>query len=315
MTSVPKPLKFLSGDYGALQIRHKQLASDSPLARELADVLSWLGMTLGAATRDSLHYKLIGTSEAVSAWGHEYVRHLCLELGAEWAAIQERAATEDERVEQLPGELMALVDEIVPFLIDHNAEHEACDLLLDVEQLDKIVDRITVANHRRIALYLLSCAAYLPEPEDTETLRIVLRIYAKLGYAPEQLRLALALDDAEEVASIYAAASGPLKSQLAIMLGEHGYYALLEGEEDDTLQELMGNVRRCRWFQQVLAKDLDILEPKLPDEIYKEDIAGDKKKVSHPTPSHFIAFEFAALTIHRPPSFFLCLSSRLDDFA
>lgn len=69
-----------------------------------------------------------------------------------------------------------------------------------------------------------------------------------------------------------------MKAQLALILGAHGHYSLIESETDDDLQALIGNTKRSQWFQGILAKDLDVLEPKLPEEIYKEDITGDKKK-------------------------------------
>lgn len=241
----------------------------------LADLLSWLGMSLGAPTRDALRYKLVGSKEAVSAWGHEYVRHLAMELGA---AHQEEAQENLTATKLSVEEEAALVAELVPYLMEHYAEHEAVDLLLEVDQLPRLLPLVTAGNVSKVALYLQACAAYLPEGEDEQALRTVLQAYAQTGQHAQQLRIALALGDEGEVARIYAAAEGPLKAQLALMLGHHGHYALLATEEDETLQELLGNVRRSQWFQTVLAKDLDVLEPKLPEEIYKEDITGDKKK-------------------------------------
>lgn len=40
------------------------------------------------------------------------------------------------------NDLMKLVDEIIPFNMKHNAEHEACDLLLEVEKIEKILSYI-----------------------------------------------------------------------------------------------------------------------------------------------------------------------------
>lgn len=60
------------------------------------------------------------------------ISHLSLEIGAEY----------DERVGMGKTEmddLVSLIDEIVPFLATHNAEPEACDLLLEVDMVIRII--------------------------------------------------------------------------------------------------------------------------------------------------------------------------------
>lgn len=281
MTSVPKPLKFLKSHYEELKSLFEKLHGKEKA--ELADIISWLGMTLGARTRECLRFKLMGTKEAASAWGHEYVRHLCLEIGAEYndetdpdSMVIEGQAPIIEALD--PQKIEELTDELVPFLASHNGEHEACDLLLEIERLDKILPHINELNYKRICLYLISCASYLPEPDDLSTLRVVMQIYNKMGRAGEELRMALSLADDAAIRNIFSEATGALKLQMALLLGEHGYYELLGDEIDDKLIELMGNVSRPNWFQKILAKDLDILEPKLPEEIYKDEITGNKTK-------------------------------------
>ena len=34
--------------------------------------------------RECLQYRLLGSDEDIGGWGHEYVRHLAGEVGAEW---------------------------------------------------------------------------------------------------------------------------------------------------------------------------------------------------------------------------------------
>eukprot|EP01128_Nolandella_sp_AFSM9_P004196 TRINITY_DN1846_c0_g1_i1.p1 TRINITY_DN1846_c0_g1~~TRINITY_DN1846_c0_g1_i1.p1 ORF type:complete len:917 (-),score=265.52 TRINITY_DN1846_c0_g1_i1:19-2457(-) len=276
MTSVPKPLKFLRDQYDTLKATYDKLEGENKSA--LADIISWLGMTLGFETRDCLNYKLKGTKEGASSWGHEYVRHLSMEIGNEY---DERVANGVTDLD----DLIALIDEIVPFLATHNAEPEACDLLLEVDMLSRILNHVSEQNYKRIVLYLHSCANYLPEPEDKQTLQVILSINLKMERAAEALFVALALDDHEQISSIYEAAEGSLRKQLALILGDHCYYNLVEDEDDEELQELMGNVKRSNWFQNVLGKDLDVLDPKLPEEIYKTDISGDKKKLPAKTDS------------------------------
>jgi 26S proteasome regulatory subunit N1 len=101
------------------------------------------------------------------------------------------------------SDLIVLVDVIVPFNMQHNAESEACDLLMEVEQLDKLLEHIDESNFERVCLYLKSCADYVPEPEDTEALRQALKIYQKLDKRPAALHLAIRLNDMDTVKDIY----------------------------------------------------------------------------------------------------------------
>jgi 26S proteasome regulatory subunit N1 len=70
------------------------------------------------------------------------------EIGFEFAARQDK----EEKVDDLLG----LVADIVPFQVAHNAEVEAIDLLIEVEQLQAITERINKDNVERIGRYLLS---------------------------------------------------------------------------------------------------------------------------------------------------------------
>lgn len=123
MTSVPKPLKFLHPHFDNLKAKYEALKP--PVNAMLADVISWLGMT--STGRDALNFRLKGTGESVGSWGHEYARHLCLELGDEWAERQEKGTS--------PDDILPLCFELVEFLVTHNAEPDACDLLIEIEQV------------------------------------------------------------------------------------------------------------------------------------------------------------------------------------
>jgi len=74
MTSVPKPLKFLRPHYATLvEIQGKLVDQENKTF--LADIMSVLAMTSGAENkRESLKFKLSGSKEPISVWGHEYVR-------------------------------------------------------------------------------------------------------------------------------------------------------------------------------------------------------------------------------------------------
>ena len=75
---------------------------------------------------------------------------------------------------------------------------------MEVEQLPKIIDFADKTNYHRICLYLVSCANYVPEPEDSEILKVVVKIYLKLKDAAAALRIALRLGDLSLIKEIFA---------------------------------------------------------------------------------------------------------------
>lgn len=137
MTSVPKPLKFLTAHYATLVAAHEK----NPLPT-LADLISWLGMTLGAEKRDALRYKLLGTKESIPSWGHEFVRHLALEIGI--AHNEDETERPEGATVLTPEQETQLLDELVPYLMEHNAEHEAVDLLLEARTFSQFSQFLTL---------------------------------------------------------------------------------------------------------------------------------------------------------------------------
>uniref|UniRef100_A0A6Q2ZMH7 26S proteasome non-ATPase regulatory subunit 2 n=1 Tax=Esox lucius TaxID=8010 RepID=A0A6Q2ZMH7_ESOLU len=129
MTSVPKPLKFLRPHYGRLKEIYEGMAPGEN-KRFCADVVSVLAMTM-SGERECLKYRLLGSQEELASWGHEYVRHLAGEVAKEWQEVEENDKMQQET-------LLKLVKEIVPYNMAHNAEHEACDLLMEIERLDML---------------------------------------------------------------------------------------------------------------------------------------------------------------------------------
>ena len=91
-------------------------------------------------------------------WGHEYLRCLAGQIGSEYNKLVEKS--EDV------GEVLLLVDQIIPEFINHNEEPEAVDLLLEVEHLPKLIEFSNKKNFERVCLYLLSCAPYAADTEE-----------------------------------------------------------------------------------------------------------------------------------------------------
>ena len=75
------------------------------------------------------------------------IRHLTGEVAAEW---QDLTATDDTKRTSLLG----LAKLIVPYLMSHNTEAEACDLLMEIEQMDMLLDFVDLSVYSRVCLYL-----------------------------------------------------------------------------------------------------------------------------------------------------------------
>ncbi|KAI0564007.1 26S proteasome non-ATPase regulatory subunit RPN1 [Gracilaria domingensis] len=283
MTSVPKPLKFLRPHFTPLKVYYATEMPEGDNRIFLADVLSVLAMTMGDASKcESLRFKLQGTEEAPHLWGHEYVRHLAGEIASEYQSLVEMdAEMRDDTPEQPNGDVVKLpqatipqitklVDDIVPFLMKSNAEPEAVDLLMEVDSLPKLKDLADEHNYSRVCLYLKACADYVLLQEDIDKLlKIASDIYFKVGKLPDAMQVAIRRGDMDSITAIYESSDNPspVRLQLALDLGRAGIL-LDEIETDDDMLMAMRNQRLTDQFK-ALAKDLDVLEPKTPDDIYK----------------------------------------------
>lgn len=119
--------------------------------------------------------------------------------------------------EQPIDDLVKLAVEMVPFFMSHNAEPDACDLLLELEMLEKIPDFLDKNTFARVALYLTSCANFVAAPEDVKALRVVHTIYQKYEKWPEALTIALKLNDIEVIKNDYNTCPDPFVHALSCM--------------------------------------------------------------------------------------------------
>jgi 26S proteasome regulatory subunit N1 len=120
--------------------------------------------------RDCLRYKLQGDLNQLGLWGHEYVRYLGGEIGQEF---QKRLSDSLDEGYELPNiqDLQPLIDKIIPYMIKSLAEPEACDLLVEVQQLETIIKFADKSNYARICLYLLKMSNYLLYEEGIKMLK------------------------------------------------------------------------------------------------------------------------------------------------
>ncbi|XP_020598816.1 26S proteasome non-ATPase regulatory subunit 2 homolog A-like [Phalaenopsis equestris] len=278
MTSVPKPLKFLRPHYGTLKAYFETMP-DSELKKYLADILSVLALTMSVeGERESLKYRLLGYEGDIGSWGHEYVRNLAGEISQEFAKRQ---------YDDLPiNALMELVQQIVAFHMKHNAEPEAVDLLMEVEDLDLLVEHVDSTNYKRTCLYLTSSSSYLPSPDDVLALDIAYTIYMKFEDLASSLRIALLLDNIQYVKQIYTSTNDPLlKKQFSYICARHGLALELDEEwvpdekEREALQDIANNGKLSEGYL-TLARDIEVMEPKSPEDIYKAHLIDGRASAS-----------------------------------
>ncbi|KAA8491649.1 26S proteasome regulatory subunit RPN1 [Porphyridium purpureum] len=293
MTSVPKPLKFMRDHYHPLKAFHESMMDEQNKVF-LSDILSVLAMSMAKeGSRESLRFKLQGSGDPPQSWGHEYVRSLCGEIGQEYAVrVQEiadaAAEKQDEELEKMDEQaaidaattdLTKLVREIVPFLLASNAQSEAVDLLMEVDNVPLLREYVTEAHVERVAMYLVTCASYLPEPDDAEAFHEAAVLYKMCNQPRQAVRVALRLRDKHMIKEIFRSADAITRKQLAFDLSRHNM--VLDDDDgddiddmDELLKDIMGNVKLSEHFL-TLAKDLEVLEPKLPADIYKSHLVDN----------------------------------------
>ena len=271
MTAVPKPLKFLRPHYDKLCQAHDQWPAGEN-KQSLADTLSVLGMTYSddEDRRDTLKYRLLAPSTDIGSWGHEYMRHLALELGQE----HEKRLNNAEETE----ELVQLVRTLVPFFLSHNAEADAVDVLSEMEMIEDIKDHLDENTYARVCLYMVSMVPLLTYPDNDRFLRTAHDTYVKFKQLTQAISLAIRLNDMELIKSDFASAGDKaLKCQLAFILGQQRIWMELEGEdaEDEDLQQCLNNTKLPEYFKS-LAKELNVLDPKVPEDIYKSHLESSR---------------------------------------
>lgn len=263
MTAVPKPLKFLRPFYPQL-IQLDQSWSDDELLKQLYDILSVLGMTYSEEdgeeyVRECLKYRLKSSiDDSMTEWGHEYLRHLSLEIGEQYEADLDLGVPKDQ--------LVKLSEIIAPYFLKHNAEAEAVDLLLEIEEVEKLSNYVDKNTYKRVCTYMVACVPLLAPPDDLAFLNTAFTIYLENNRLTEALTLAIRLGDESLIKSVFDSTDDILvQKQLAFILGKQNYGYTVENEE---VQQCINNNHIHRYFQ-YLVTELNLLAPKVPEDIYK----------------------------------------------
>ncbi|KAF7303354.1 RPN1-RPN2-N domain-containing protein [Mycena indigotica] len=287
-SSIPKPLKFLHPLYPGLQAPYETW-EPSENKSLFAYILSVLAMTYSdTQPRGTLRLLAAEMRPAGSplsdpgSWGHEYVRHLAAELGDEYN-IREQEDDEVEPVKdsspvlKVPGtfdDLRALAKECAVFLLDHNAEPDAIDLLQELEMVEESITLVDKNTYTRVCQYLIGCVNLLPPPDDIAFLRTAHAIYARLNKFPE------ALGDQDLIREDFNTPSNPqMKRQLAFILARAQIPIEwlranpdddidIEDEFPEGIRECLSNTRLSTHLRE-FGKELGVTDAKSLEEVNK----------------------------------------------
>ena len=287
MTSIPRPLKFVRMHFTELKEFYDKFIAKNDKENEyklmLSDLISVILTVINEKDENGkeltiLSYVLSGTKKDITSWGQEYIRSLCSDIGQEY----------NERLDkdEPTNDLLDLVKIIAPYLIKQHCESDAIDLLIEVDCINDIKEFINENNYKKICLYLLSITNYSADTEEyRDTLELVYSIYYnKFHQYIDAMRVAIKIGNMLYIKQTFHQCEDlTTKKQLAFILAKEGIF--LDEEEktikDNELMEILRNYKQSEYFR-ILAKNLELLEPKHPEDVFKshlEDKKSDSKKL------------------------------------
>jgi 26S proteasome regulatory subunit N1 len=228
-------------------------------------------MTYGDEEKlETLKYRLLSQSDDLGSWGHEYIRHLALELGQEYQNRQ----TDEKEVQ----DLVDLALSLVPYFLSHNAEADAVDLLSELEMIVEIPRFLDENNFSRVCLYMVSMVNLLTYPEDHQFLQTAHDVYVKYNKLAQAVVIAIRLNDLDLIRKDFDSTSdAALKKQMAFLVARQQIWLDVptETEEEQEIADCLNNIQLPNHFKS-LAKELNILDPKMPEDIYKTHLENNR---------------------------------------
>jgi 26S proteasome regulatory subunit N1 len=112
----------------------------------------------------------------------------------------------EESAEKDNDDLLNLAKQLIPFLLSHNAEPDAVDLLAELDSIMLLPDYVDENTWERVVAYVVACVPFLTQDEDRDYLLCARTIYKKYGKLVEALTLSIRLDDMEFIQEDFASA-------------------------------------------------------------------------------------------------------------
>jgi len=290
MTSIPKPLKFLKEHYEEIKNKYNLLNPTTEKEIEykklISDLISILCMVMLDIKETSLDYVLTGTKKNITEWGQEYIRALCGDIAKEYNNRLDEGTSVDD--------LYELVKIIIPFLIKEHCENDVIDLLIEVEKLNDMLEFVNENNYKKICLYLLSIVKYSADTEEfRETLELVYTIYfTKFKEYVLALIVALKIGNNLYIQQTFNQCKDPvIKKQLAFILARENIF--IESDDlTDEIRDIMSNLKISEYYRR-LGKELEVLEPKHPEDEFKTHLENKKNEDSDKLQSYVINMAYS----------------------
>ena len=150
------------------------------------------------------------------------------------------------------------------------------DRLVEAGQLEKITDLADDVSYIRVGLYLASMASIMSAPDERDKLfRLCVKMYLKFGNYVHAMRVALKMNDSDLIQEVLNLCPDSVtQKQLALLLARHRHI-LNFGEvtkssiaDPEELQRI-ASLEILPAQYKALAAELDVVEPKTPEEIFK----------------------------------------------
>ncbi|KAJ2077734.1 proteasome regulatory particle base subunit, partial [Coemansia sp. S100] len=155
-----------------------------------------------------------------------------------------------------------------------------------------IADYVTKETFERVCLYMISCSPLLAPPSDLGFLETARKIYGKFGKPSQCLPLSIRLGQPELIEEDWESCSTrEEKAQLAFIMARQQVYMPQLTEGDDELLACMNNTGLSKNYRD-LARELELLDPKAPEDIYKSHLENTSSDVTLDSARHNLASTF-----------------------
>ncbi|KAH9421899.1 26S proteasome non-ATPase regulatory subunit 2 [Dermatophagoides pteronyssinus] len=261
--------------------------SNERVKQILADIISYTCTGRCAEIKGQIvKYYMLGSKNLITRYGMSYVRNLSKDLIELW----KNSSSDDKKT------FSNLIQECATYFMKQNSEIEACDLLLEVEQLtmlETIIHGVDLCE--KVCQYLIASSLYVDETESQNILYAALSLYLDHKLYIDALFVAIQLQSKAIVVKIFLLCSDSLiRRQMALILARHNISFINDDEfshrlrnfieNDQLLLDALSNHRLSQEFL-LVAKQLDLLKPKVPHEIVHKNSSrrNRRKRVLLPT--------------------------------
>ncbi|EWC90908.1 hypothetical protein PFNF54_00284, partial [Plasmodium falciparum NF54] len=284
LTSSLLALKVLKTHYNTLiEIFNEMIFEECK--KKLSNMISALSTTIGDEN-NIVKFVITGNKHDLINYGHEYIKNLITKLLVEYKILKEEennqnglttTSTTSNKLVTI-NHIYDIVNIVVPYCFAHNTEYEAIDLLIEVDKINDIYLYVDEKSCDRSILYLLNLTHYSSSTDEYYKLMdVILNILKKHNKHVECLKILLRLNKIDKIKDLIFECNDILIcKQIALICSRHCVHIQFTEEEIKKYTHLnLNEISTLTSGEHLspiflkLAKDLDVEEPKLPEDVYK----------------------------------------------